>query len=324
MNPSKYLETLIKFIYEQKFNIINFFNITVQRLNNIEDTNYQLGLRHLNNGNEWDARFRFLLLQYFFGKKEQYTYNLGRCYVYANKINKAISCFSSINSQKSSYRVNILKKEKIDNIPQGVIEEDFNFYARLYEEAVFSRNYQAPKFLLELFENYLASSKEELEFKSVIDIGCGTGLVGYFYQKTKLKFDYFAGVDIASEILDQAELNNLAEQSVIYNDLINSDYKEFLRKHNTRYNIIIAANSLHYQKDLSKEISFLMNYVEKNGYLIFSVDSDNKNDHHFNYKFNNFVFNKEQLNKISNKIVALDILSYQKDQSGLFCIIKNN
>ena len=101
--------------------------------------------------------------------------------------------------------------------------------------------------------NYSAIAKlQELGFApigKVLDLGCGTGLVG---QAFKMDKNSFIGVDISQKMLDKAALKG------VYANLIKADIVDFLQTLKLKFNFIIALDTVEYIDDFCKIIKKLI------------------------------------------------------------------
>lgn len=82
------------------------------KFNNLLDTNYKLGLKHLENGNLSEATFRFRFINKFWPNHLDSYYQLAYCLVLKNKFPEAKKVLESLVHKDSHYRDNI--KELLD------------------------------------------------------------------------------------------------------------------------------------------------------------------------------------------------------------------
>ena len=110
---------------------------------------------------------------------------------------------------------------------------------------------------------------------SVLDLGCGTGLVGSELKSFLKNID---GVDLSKFMLEEA--NN----KKIYNNLFHNDIEDFLTKINLEYDYFIAADVFVYIGNLSKIFKLIKKRNKRNGKLIFSTEHTNRKGYFINKK----------------------------------------
>lgn len=117
----------------------------------------------------------------------------------------------------------------------------FDAFAETYEQTMQNINYAAIQKLQSL--GFAPVGK-------VLDLGCGTGLVG---QAFKSSANSFVGVDISQKMLDAA-----ASKSS-YSALIKDDVTDFLCKNELKFNFIIALDAIEYVDSFESLAAFLEN-----------------------------------------------------------------
>lgn len=124
---------------------------------------------------------------------------------------------------------------------------DSQFYSEALFDA-FAENYEQTMQNI----NYSAIAKlQELGFApigKVLDLGCGTGLVG---QAFKMDKNSFIGVDISQKMLDKAALKG------VYANLIKADIVDFLQTLKLKFNFIIALDTVEYIDDFCKIATYV-------------------------------------------------------------------
>lgn len=149
------------------------------------------------------------------------------------------------------------------NIADGkaYTEALFDAFAENYEQTMQNINYSVIDKLKEL--NFTPIGK-------VLDLGCGTGLVGQAFKTDK---NSFIGVDISQKMLNLAALKN------VYIDLIKDDIVHFLQTANLNFDLAIALDVVEYVDDFAK-ITTRLNRTP----FIFTIENapDNVNDFRLN------------------------------------------
>ncbi len=110
----------------------------------------------------------------------------------------------------------------------------------------------------------LLSFSESNNYKSILEIGCGTGLLT---EKINNRFKY--NNYIANDIVDECEsyIKNINPKI----NFINKDIEEYVDSLSTKFDLIIANASLQWLENLEEFISKLHEYLEDNGIMLFSI-----------------------------------------------------
>lgn len=79
------------------------FSVIKQKCKNLRETNYDLGLKHLENGNLTDAIFRFRFIKKFWPDLYDAYYQLSYCLVLNNELKKAKEILEELLIKKPDY-----------------------------------------------------------------------------------------------------------------------------------------------------------------------------------------------------------------------------
>lgn len=107
------------------------------------------------------------------------------------------------------------------------------------------------------------SGQQTLE--RVIDLGCGTGLVGAELVK-HFKITHLAGVDLSSKMLA------VADEKKIYHSLHNSDLFEYLSAHEHQTDVIISSDVMIYLGDLAPLFAHCHRILKPKGFFAFNIE----------------------------------------------------
>ena len=108
------------------------------------------------------------------------------------------------------------------NPPENFVRKLFDDYAVSFERSLASLNYSAPQ---QIFEHLIREVDEGYKWGLVIDLGCGSGLMG---QLLRAKCEFMLGIDLSPKMLfiadDKQIYALLVEGDVLalFDDLINS------------------------------------------------------------------------------------------------------
>ena len=145
-------------------------------------------------------------------------------------------------------------------------ENDLKYARKLYDE--FALTYEDKmKELACLIPSKMAELVKENHFKNALDLGCGTGLSGVAFHHL---CDKLTGVDLSEKMLDKAK------QKQVYDDLILADIDSFLKKENTKFDLIIAADVFCYINDLSEIFKEVYKVLNAGGMFIFTTEKSEK------------------------------------------------
>ena len=100
-------------------------------------------------------------------------------------------------------------------------------------------------------------------FDRVLDLGCGTGLVGVALHGLYKNID---GVDLSNQMLEECKSKE------IYNELFLDDIENFLNNTSTTYDLIVAADVFVYIGSLDLIFHNISNVLNQNGLFIFSIE----------------------------------------------------
>lgn len=141
------------------------------------------------------------------------------------------------------------------------IEELFDGYAERFDQhLVQDLAYVVP----EVLSNHLLQRLASPESAEVLDLGCGTGLVGEHMVHVVKALD---GVDLSQNMLDRANERGL------YRTLTRGDVRAFLGESTSTWNGIIAADVFVYCGDIEDIIGLCHQRLALGGVIAFSVEA---------------------------------------------------
>lgn len=162
--------------------------------------------------------------------------------------------------------LNAVTKVNTKIAPRIYIEKLFDDYADNYDVSLLNNlKYQAHSELVK----YLQTMDLPATLESVLDLGCGTGLLGHAMQD-KIAIKNLIGVDLAANMLDKSRERN------IYNELHQSDIIEYLQQNTSKHDLITSTDVLVYIGDLEQIIAYGHKSLKPGGYFGFTVEVLNK------------------------------------------------
>lgn len=100
---------------------------------------------------------------------------------------------------------------------------------------------EAEGYVLHLRVSALLLQKKSMIKGPVLDVGCGTGLVGQVLRKGGL--DVIDGIDISPEMLSEAGKKNTADGEPVYRNLIPADLTKTVDIPDNQYGALISAGT---------------------------------------------------------------------------------
>ena len=120
------------------------------------------------------------------------------------------------------------------------VQKLFDIYAKDFDNSLVDKlQYSAP---IEI-PQFLKANVPDLHFKSCVDLGCGTGLIG---EAVRNFCDKITGIDISSKML------SIARAKKCYEELQHGEIIEVLNNSSCRYDLFVAAEVIIYIGALEK------------------------------------------------------------------------
>lgn len=146
-----------------------------------------------------------------------------------------------------------------DQCSNQYIEQTFDAFASNFENVLGRLKYCGPQ----LVGDYLATLDLLAYSLSVLDLGCGTGLMGEVLTPYAYKL---VGVDLSQAMLDKAAAKQL------YQELHKSDISKFLRDSLVQYDLITCMDTFIYLGRLDEILELIFRNLKPGGTLIFSTE----------------------------------------------------
>ena len=141
----------------------------------------------------------------------------------------------------------------------GYIEETFNTFANTFDNILGRLKYCGPM----LVQNYLATQDFAITSLNVLDLGCGTGLIGDVLRPYAR---VLTGVDLSRSMLDQADAKHL------YHHLHQTGITEFLRSSAGQYDLVTCMDTFIYLGRLEETCALIYQNMKIGGQLLFSTE----------------------------------------------------
>jgi predicted TPR repeat methyltransferase len=146
--------------------------------------------------------------------------------------------------------------------PAAYVEALFDTAAADYDEHLVKKlSYRGPRLIARAIERAIGKRDAELD---VLDIGCGTGLLGVKLREMARRLD---GVDCSARMLDAARAKN------VYDELGAGELLDTLAARPQSYDLITAGDVLVYFGDLAPVFAGVASALRARGSFAFSVES---------------------------------------------------
>jgi predicted TPR repeat methyltransferase len=182
------------------------------------------------------------------------------------------------------------EKQTPQQCSRQYIEETFDAFASSFDNVLFRLKYCGPQ----LVQNYLASLNLPAASLHVLDLGCGTGLVG---EKAIPYARLLVGVDLSQAMLVQSG------EKHIYHQLHQSDISEFLRATEDQYDLITCMDTFIYLGRLDETLELIFQKLKPGGILLFSTEKlAGTHEHSYKLKFSGrYSHHQDYLTAVLNK-----------------------
>ena len=149
--------------------------------------------------------------------------------------------------------------------PAETVVKVFDDYAESFDEHLNALKYQSPALLLALTRRFAPGGTAD-----VLDLGCGTGLVG---QQFRSLARTLTGVDVSTNMLARAR------QRGLYDHLVCGDIDQFLKAQERTFDLVVAADVFIYIGDLSSVFRGVRAVLRDHGLFCFSVEATDEGDY---------------------------------------------
>jgi len=190
---------------------------------------------------------------------------LGQAYHELGRTDDAIALFENwlIAEPGHPEATHLLAAYRGQQIPEQCarqyIELTFDAFANSFEHTLGRLKYSGPQWM----QDYLAALDFPAASINVLDLGCGTGLVG---EVLKPYSRMLTGVDLSQRMLDKAV------EKQLYDKLHKSDITDFLRASSDQYDLISCMDTLIYTGSLDELLAQIYQKLKPGGLLIFSTE----------------------------------------------------
>jgi len=190
---------------------------------------------------------------------------LGQAYHELGRVDEAIALFENWldDEPHNPVAAHLLAAYRGQKIPaqcsSQYIERTFDAFANSFENILGRLKYCGPQ----LVQDFLAESGISAASLNMLDLGCGTGLVG---EVLKPYARVLTGVDLSQSMLDQAFSKQL------YRNLQKSDIADYLRTSCDKFDLITCMDTFIYLGRLDEVLALMHQNLNAGGMLLFSTE----------------------------------------------------
>ena len=241
--------------------------------------------------------------------------NLGGLLVKLNKLEEAETFFKKAIEFKPDYEeakhlLSALTGKTTNSAPRKYIENLFDDYAENFENSLVNTlEYNTPNKIIEM----IIDKNPNIQLGSVLDLGCGTGLIG---DEIKKYCSNLEGVDLSKQMLKIASTKN------IYDKLEHKDIVKYLSTENLDFNYFISTDVLVYVGELSKIFRLIKSRNKSKGKFVFSTEHTDR-DGFFLEKSGRYSHSKKYIESLclefGYKLCHFETINLRKDK-GKFII----
>ena len=241
-------------------------------INPLFDTYYNLGVLLMMKDRFKDALLYFDEALKINANDSATHLNCGSIYLKSNQLEKAVLSYESAlqlnpHDEEIKHILSAIKQHHTpSNAPSSYVTHLFDQYAAYYDVHLTQRlEYTVPQKIVDVLQLTFPT----LSDLTVVDLGCGTGLLGELLEPFSKKS---VGVDLSENML------SIAREKNCYHELICADIVDALPRFSS-IDLISAADVFAYLGDLDPVFSAAKQALTKEGLFVFTIEKTIKNDY---------------------------------------------
>jgi len=168
-------------------------------------------------------------------------------------------------------RLHLARLGASDAVPamtETYVRRLFDQYADRYDSALTEHlNYRGPEIICAAVETVMRAAGRPMTFKSMLDLGCGTGLCGAAFRPM---VDRLVGVDLSPAMIAKAAAKDL------YDRLVTGELTDFLAAEiaaGRTYHLVVTADVFVYVNDLAPIVGHISRILAPDGVLAVTVET---------------------------------------------------
>ena len=192
--------------------------------------------------------------------------NLGNTYREQGKPKEALENYKKLiyyepDNPTAKHMIASLTGDNTNTAPKEYVERLFDDFASRFEKSLVNElGYEVPKTVVDIVRNQFGKN----EFGTVLDLGCGTGLLGEEIRKYCKKLE---GIDLSASMLQEAKKKN------IYDKTDQVELIEYLASETLNFDYYFSLDVFIYVGNLSEIFRLIKTRNQKKGKLILTDDS---------------------------------------------------
>lgn len=159
----------------------------------------------------------------------------------------------------------VLERRKTPTPPPAYAEEFFDAFSAEFDRSLERLDYQGPFLAAKILKDAGVSPEEN---RSLLDAGCGTGLLASSLRPYAGAQGKLTGVDISGRMLD------MARQKVVYDVLERADIVTYMNAHPEAFDLVACMDVFSYFGDLAVPLEAFARTLKDRGLAVFSVLKD--------------------------------------------------
>ncbi|HEY4265006.1 MAG TPA: tetratricopeptide repeat protein [Micropepsaceae bacterium] len=188
------------------------------------------------------------------------------------QLDEAVACYDralaiqpDLETAKQNRFYVLLELRKVSRIDGRALRETFDDISPRFDALMVDKlHYRGHLQVRTLAERVIVPLAAPL---TILDLGCGTGLVGEAFKDVAADGGRLDGIDLAPRMIEAARSRG------IYDDLILGDLENVLAAPGLSYDLILSADTMVYLGDLAPAFSGVARRLNPGGFYIFAVES---------------------------------------------------
>jgi predicted TPR repeat methyltransferase len=197
--------------------------------------------------------------------------SMGNAYQAQGNLDTAIDYYTKALEIKPdfyevSHFLSALTGKTTSSPPKKYVEDLFDRYAKNFENSLVKKlEYKIPK----IISNLVVSKHGKGSMGAVLDMGCGTGLLGAELRKDCTRL---TGIDLSKKMLAQARKRE------IYDSLSHTEIVQYLSDKELDFDYFVSTDVFIYVGDLSEVFRLIKCRNKRSGKLVFSTEHTEVDD----------------------------------------------
>lgn len=244
----------------------------------LPETNYKLGRGFAEQGLYRDAIFRMKVALWLNPNMARAWYTLGSCYYARGETARAVAALLhalKLNpaDEEAAFILAMIDAKYLPEakrpatMPRKMAVEYFDRMAESYDFQQREMGYVGHVVLDEAVRRHIDT--HQVNFR-VLDMGCGTGLVGYMLADVA---GHLTGVDFSRPMLDHAMKRRRKDGGEVYLRTLLREVREYLEEADpASFDLITAAHLFNFVGDLGKVFPGAAKVLRERGLFVFQVE----------------------------------------------------